>query len=811
MGDWKVIVPESTVNKVLNPSAESTGSYGPIGGATVSRPTTYSAFGLRSYRLETTGDNQGMTGTLETLGSTGTYATMRVRGALPDGWDWSLDNVNYTDPTLLESIDPYWSLYGALFPAVQANGSTALWILQNGAGAGDFYIDGLQVEQKDHWTTYCDGTQKGCEWRTIEQASASLRSAQSRAGGRVYDLQDDYSLDIGGMMGVGTPPQSVRVDEYTILPGGELSGIKVHPRPFTLTGVIRGSSFSDLHSKRQTLISILAPNSYPEEDDAPQPVRLRYTGSAVQKQIAAHYEGGLETAMRAEDPCYWERVSIRFLADDPFWYEIIESAQLLDTSDQGQIQHIAGRLRSTGQWDLMGSPRSFSVTNWDVWAMAEDETYLYIGGNFDNWGGLGEDHLARYNKITKVWDTALGTASATGVRGLAIAPDGRLYACGTFHTIGGVAAERVAVWDGTTWAPLGLGMDDTTEGVCIGLDGCVYFAGYFHNAGGNPASHVAKWNPTTSAWSALGAGVDDYALICTTAPDGEIYFGGKFLNAGGIGANRIAKWNPATSTWSALGTGTSNIVWAIQITPDGIVFVGGTFTTAGGVTVNGIARWDGREWNSLGVGVNGNVFGISLAKDGMLFAGGDFTQAGGISLCNRIAKWNGSTWSHLDFNLDGTQECMCLLASQYLDPVTGAYDLWVTFSISAILFNFYYNGLATINNDGTERAYPRIIVERNGGTSALLKEIRNETLDQELLFDYSLLDGETLTIDLEFTKRSVISNFFGSRFDAILANSDIGTFVLRSGSNNISSFVDIVGDPTVLVYMLWKDTYKSFD
>ncbi|MGD8500735.1 MAG: hypothetical protein PVJ86_08815, partial [Phycisphaerales bacterium] len=118
-------------------------------------------------------------------------------------------------------------------------------------------------------------------------------------------------------------------------------------------------------------------------------------------------------------------------------------------------------------------------------------------------------------------------------------------------------------------------------------------------------------------------------------------------------------------------------------------------------------------------------------------------------------------------------------------------------------------GDVMVANDGTERAFPKFIIARTGGTFATLKEIRNETTGLELLFDYGLLNGETLTIDLTPTNKSIVSSHWGSRLDAVLANCDFGTFALRSGNNQITAFVDT--DATVTAYVVWDDKYWSQD
>jgi len=86
---------------------------------------------------------------------------------------------------------------------------------------------------------------------------------------------------------------------------------------------------------------------------------------------------------------------------------------------------------------------------------------------------------------------ALGSGVDGEVLALAVS-DGTLYAGGDFTTAGGVAANRIAKWDGTSWSALGSGMDDYVFALAVS-DGTLYAGGGFITAGGEPANYVAKW------------------------------------------------------------------------------------------------------------------------------------------------------------------------------------------------------------------------------------------------------------------------------------------------------------------------------
>jgi hypothetical protein len=498
-----------------------------------------------------------------------------------------------------------------------------------------------------------------------------------------------------------------------------------------------------------------------------------------------------------------ERASIQFLAVDPFWYEIGESSILLDTNDSATFRYVAARLKDTGQWDVLGPPDAGGTYS-NVQAIAEDATYVYFGGGFTNFDNDADaDYIVRWHKVNQAW-SPLDTGMDNGVYALAIGPDGTLYAGGDFTTAGGGAANYIASWDGAAWSALDVGMSGSVFDIAIGLDGTVYAGGNFTTAGGGGANRIAAWDG--AAWSALGTGMNASVLCLTIGPDGTLYAGGTFTTAGGGAALRVAAWDG--SAWSALGSGMDSTVNDVEVSQDGRLYACGQFTTAGGDSASRIAVWNGTSWSALGSGTDNITWALSFAPDNTLYVSGQFDTAGGITVANRVARWNGASWAHLDVELPGTPAMEGLLASQYADPVINRnYDLFCGWDTTG---TGYYAGLVTATNDGTTLAYPTIILHRSGGTSATIETLRNETTGDELLFDYALLDGETLTIDLTPTSKSIISSMFGNRSGAILANSDFGAWSLQPDDNDVTSFVDVSG-ATITAWMLWKDTYLSFD
>lgn len=239
-------------------------------------------------------------------------------------------------------------------------------------------------------------------------------------------------------------------------------------------------------------------------------------------------------------------------------------------------------------------------------------------------------------------------------------PDGpgpqaeRLVIGGSFASVAGVSAARIAAWDGAQWLALGSGMNNVVSSLTV-YNGELIAGGFFTNAGGVGANRIARWNG--AAWQPLGTGIIPNTLLTNvsalTVFNGELIAGGNFASAGGVTAPRIARWNG--TVWQAAGTapisGGTTEIRALSVYNNELI-AGGQFTTIGGVLANRIARWNGSTWQPLGSGVDLPVRSLTTFGS-VLIAGGEFTVAGGQS-ASRIARWNGSSWQALGSGIGAT-------------------------------------------------------------------------------------------------------------------------------------------------------------
>ncbi len=798
-GVWDVVVPEAATNMVLNPVFGATGNFTIVGGATsavITNSVTY--LGPNALLVGTATDNEGVYLTLSALSNAIYYVTARCQYTVSfKPWDWSLDNITYVTPTQTRQ-EGDWLVYETQFPAAQANGSTKLYILKNGApGTLNLIIGHVQVEQKTYDTTPITGDiagflTNGYTWSGAAHASTSSRSSQERSGGRVVDMEATYGVKVRWSAGAGMNNLQHLTQTQALLPGAAFLGVKVLPRTLDLVTVM-GTSYTPtaIHSVRKAILDVLKIDLVRDA----QPVKLRYRGARSTRPLEFNciYDSGMTFDIGGPQ---LDMPVIRLIAYDPYAYELGEvSAQLTTLTSTANANYTVKRV--DGVWSNISS--AFNGTVWAI-AQAPDGSY-YFCGDFTNVGDANGDGIVKYNPATGTF-SSLGTGlTAAGGRALAVMPDGTLYVGGSFTGAGGVANTRgIAKWDGSNWSAVstGLAAAEFVLKFAVGQDGSLYVGGSFLNLGDANGDNIVKWNG--AAWSSLGTGTNLPVNTLVIGQDGSLYAGGAFGSAGGVAnTSEIAKWNG--SAWSSVSGGiSSGQVYALAVGPDGALYIGGSFTDVGDSNGDYVVKWNGQGFVSLGSGMNGNVYSLTVDLDGILYASGAFTNAGGLTISNRTSAWNGYTWSHLAIDLPGTPNVY------YLNAIKGT--LFLGYDTSGTATNSTVNN---INNTGTARSYPVVSIKRSGGTSATVEWLRNETTGRTIYLNYALQSGETLTIDFRLGKRSIVSSFYGVVWRAALRGSEFSDFYLLPGVNAISAYVNQVGGPTMTQNMVWKTTHESAD
>jgi len=279
-------------------------------------------------------------------------------------------------------------------------------------------------------------------------------------------------------------------------------------------------------------------------------------------------------------------------------------------------------------------------------------------------------------------------------------PSNIVIAAGEFSTVYGdglnpvapIAANRIAQWVEPpfglpAWSAMGAGFNNLVHSLTR-FNGWIVAGGSFTASGATTTNRLAKYVGTPPSWQPLTSpdpGIDNSVFAMKAFSDelggnnNYLVFGGAFTSAPptGVAANRILMRveNPVAgqSSYQSLGQGFANgIVLAVERHGSGLnarTYAAGSFTMSGATTVNRIAVLNGANWQPVGNGGAGggfnNVVYALRSHGGFLYAAGAFTSVDGIP-ANRVARWNGSTWSAVDFGADDEANMLAAFQNEVL-------------------------------------------------------------------------------------------------------------------------------------------------
>lgn len=808
---FSILVPDATVNYIKNPSMRYGTTDWNSAGATLTRTLEQARFGIASLKVVTAGTalRQGIYYRVSALVGVSEPITVsayargagRVRIRLidnPSGKEWASQGIQ------LES-DRWYRLSVSGF----STGSNDLRLYvetdEKTATARTFYIDGAQLERKSYPTTYCDGDQPGCRWIGLAHNGTSSRDPATRAGGRWVQLagkereaQDLYMTVAGGL---GVAPVANHVGPFFLAPGSYFQNMKINARPITLTFHAKHRvdpeneevSLAHLHQLRQMLIDVVKPGR--------EEIWFEYADGDRPMYFRARYEGGLGGEWDVRNQ-FINSFPLRLLATSPLMSEDSQEVQVLDFQDQVLSVNVMGRI--DGIWNIMNYGMNNSVADLEFGRKGE----LVAGGAFDivNYDPDAIDPF-RDSDLVTYWDGQKWVQMVPGSSGglfvvndVAIAANGDIYVTGDFTSIGGVAANRIARWNGSAWSALGTGLNN--DGIHISIDarGNLYVGGDFTTAGGITANRIARWDG--SKWHGLGQynGFNNQVFSIAVSPDGDyLYVGGAFTDQNGnpgSGLNRIAYYDVATDRFSAVGNGFNANVLEVILAPSGVLYACGDFTLSGSDTINRIGKFVGGGWVPLGSGMNNTVNSFDVGINGDIVAVGAFSRADDVAVRN-IAFWNGSSWTNFDVELDAVNPAIVPLAVQYAP--NGDVYLGGSWGESPSLFS----GINYVTNQGSAEALPTIYILGPGR----LRWIENQTTRKRVFFDLEIEPSEEVFID--FLHGSVFSTVRGDLFHAMLPGSDFHFFTLIPGENKLACFM--VNDVNAQMQISYTPTHWGVD
>ncbi|MDD4050633.1 MAG: hypothetical protein PHR28_01875 [candidate division Zixibacteria bacterium] len=305
--------------------------------------------------------------------------------------------------------------------------------------------------------------------------------------------------------------------------------------------------------------------------------------------------------------------------------------------------------------------------------------------------GCGDDDTSSNpvtsNSLPGAWapvGTGIGVGDLGQATALSVIGD-TLVLGGDFDFVDSITSHSIAVWNGSSWGPLGSGVTGGPVRAFTEYGEYLIAGGEFDHVGAITGNHVALWDGSSLAPLSTGRATDVFALAsyqttvitggvsgtnggfgafnglnwttlasnitvrALTVYNDTLIVGGTFSDLGNASGDNIFAFTGFNSL--SLGSGINGSVYALTVY-DGTLIAGGSFTVAGGDTVSNIAAWDGSAWTALGSGINGAVFGLTV-WDNRLIACGQFSTAGGKGAAC-IAAWDGSSWKSLGSGANAT-------------------------------------------------------------------------------------------------------------------------------------------------------------
>lgn len=362
-----------------------------------------------------------------------------------------------------------------------------------------------------------------------------------------------------------------------------------------------------------------------------------------------------------------------------------------------EITEYNGKLVAAGRFFQAGGQLSYAVAQWDgsswspmntgfndeVRALAVFNGELYAAGLFEYDGTLNQafNRIAKWNG-TQWLNVPLPDANTVDIRDLYVM-DGELYA--TNNTwVDNVFVGKIAKFNGNDWTSLPGTFTGPLNYIYLyklgEYDGKLIVTGIFDEVGGVEAQRVAMFNGTS--WESVGfpvsgetpGGILEGRGNAIAEFDGKLWIGGIFVNfEGNPNGIEVASFDGTNWESYPFAENIGNEVMDFEFLDNHLLASGEFGFWEGNQIVTGCVVFDStaaNSWRNLNFynAASGNSKGKTMALyNGDLFLAGNFSHAGsGTTLLNRIARFDGLLPLGLSDPLNEAQPI-----AVYPNPATG--------------------------------------------------------------------------------------------------------------------------------------------
>lgn len=749
----------------------------------------------------------------------------------------------------------FWDVYEATFYTSNYDPNSYYYIIMRFPNKGEFYVDGVQLEQKEYRTTYITGeyaiieNDSNYRWKGQRYNSPSIRMANIK-GGRIVPF-DEIGFELMAVEGLGLPNFSHNLVELPVNPIALYEGSIPEQRDIKIDFITYAKDVTDLLRRRRELVQQLKSGIIQLQ------IQLFHCNTPLSTifEFTALYDGGAELKL---DTLYGEKISLDFTTFDPYLYRIGNNVTLYGGQEFGTS---AGIARINGEWVNLNAPyiniqvgektivgndnnlyylrqnpnalevvlSKYDGVTWTAVIatrlngqfftdMVAVGNYIYIVGDFDQMSGIGEFtvnncNFARYN-ITNghVEPLSLGMTLASGASGILISvllSNNKLFLGGKFDSITNFSSSPttlvtncMVIYDinsNTFQHVTNGGLSNSTGVIYTALEynNGVYVGGLFNDTYGTNILYVNNLNlPFNSRIKISLGGADGLVSALVKTKTNEIYIGGQFSRAGRRGPFdlNVENYNNGNTPVS-IG----------RIIPNKFDIVG----LDGGV-LNACSNTAQTSTSHLGI-----VYDMEVDNNGILWVVGNFDYFGPL-IENGFGVTNNTLLE--DASVPNQFDCNCSSIAEY-DTIT---KQWKTpsifYTVKPIIHDvmtvdteryklkndielvitangpYIANTNITVNipNDAAA-TFPLLVVIGDFFKNVRLKSIINKTTNTQLYFDTLLAPLEEYMIDLRGLVPEVNSSIYGLQNGQLLYGSNAKQFMLVPGENQLEVSVNLWG------------------
>jgi WD40 repeat protein len=309
------------------------------------------------------------------------------------------------------------------------------------------------------------------------------------------------------------------------------------------------------------------------------------------------------------------------------------------------------------------APLATGIDDGDVYVITFlNDGRLVVGGSFTNIGAVAHNNVAIYDPDTDTWSTMGPDPGLDSVvQGAAASADGDTVYLGGQFTESFIASvtplNKICEYSisGDDFSAMtgasGNGVNDTVQEMIMDMDGTtLLFVGSFTQetgAGADTLKRVAIWDGSTFAQMGLD-GAEARVRHLAMTPNGHVYVAGDFTNIGFNNVRFCAVWNrtdffPLGAAGDGLPGGST--AFGVAVSAKGQVIYVGDFTGATGIKtgfIDGVASWNGTRFGVLDFRGDTVTRFIAVAFSGDdIWLGGDIdgnAKASVIHTCTNNGK-----------------------------------------------------------------------------------------------------------------------------------------------------------------------------